>query len=195
MAKAAKPEYRFGEKIKEIRESQGTTLKELAGRMDVSASLLSQIENNKVSPSIDTLLNLADILDIDPEYLFRDFRKKRKVRILHREERNSLTLGALRYEQLSPPAPEEGEYAAEVLQLEIRPGGEKGSTQFGHPGTERGVVLEGTAELLFGTETYSLREGDSLSFSSSVPHTLRNTGGGVFRAVWIITPPRMFSAD
>ena len=50
MAKAVRTEYRFGEKIKKVRESQGITLKQLAHHMDVSASLLSQIENNKVSP-------------------------------------------------------------------------------------------------------------------------------------------------
>ena len=61
MAKSNRTEYRFGEKIKKVRESQGITLKQLAHQMDVSTSLISQIENNKVSPSIDTLLNLADI--------------------------------------------------------------------------------------------------------------------------------------
>ena len=194
MAKAVRTEYRFGGKIKEVRESQGMTLKELAQNMDVSPSLLSQIENNKVSPSIDTLLNLTDILDIDPEYLFRDFRKKRKVQIVHKDERDNLTLGKVRYELLTPPL-EGDEYAVETLVLKIAPGGEKGSDQFGHPGKEMGIILEGQANLLYGTDEYKLVKGDSLSFSSSVPHRLVNSGKGEFKAIWIITPPRMFSAD
>jgi transcriptional regulator with XRE-family HTH domain len=195
MAKTGKTEYRFGEKIKSIRESQRITLKQLALQMDVSPSLLSQIENNKISPSIDTLLNLADILDIDPEYLFRDFRKRRKVRIVHPAERNSLTLNNVKYELLTPPAEDDKDYTVEVLVLKIQPGGEKGSEQFGHPGKEMGIILEGEAELLYGTESYRLNRGDSLSFSSSVPHTLTNTGNRELKAIWIITPPRMFAAD
>ena len=195
MARPIRTEYRFGEKIKRVRESQGMTLKELAHHMDVSSSLLSQIENNKVSPSIDTLLNLADILDIDPEYLFRDFRKKRKVRIVHKNDRDNLSMGKVKYELLTPPLTEDEEYAVETLVLKIAPEGEKGSEQFGHPGREMGIILEGNADLLYGTDTYKLKKGDSLSFSSSVPHTLVNTGKGDFKAIWIITPPRMFSPE
>jgi len=55
-----------------------------------------------------------------------------------------------------------------------------------------GVIMEGEAELLYGTESYKLKKGDSLSFSSSVPHTLINTGSKELKALWIITPPRMF---
>jgi len=188
-----RPEYRFGEKIKKVRESQSVTLKQLAEEMKVSVSLLSQIENNKVSPSIDTLLALADILDIDPEYLFRDFRKKRKVRIVRKDERNRLDLGSVHYQLLTPPVPPEEEIAMETLELIIEPGGEKGSEDYGHPGRETGVILSGKGELLYGTETYSLKEGDSLTFSSAVPHRLINTGDQPLKAVWIITPPRLFS--
>jgi transcriptional regulator with XRE-family HTH domain len=188
-----RPEYRFGEKIKKVRESQSVTLKYLAEEMKVSVSLLSQIENNKVSPSIDTLLGLADILDIDPEYLFRDFRKKRKVRIVRSNERNRLSLGSVQYELLNSPVSPDKDLALETLELTIAPGGEKGSDQYGHPGHEMGIVLSGKGELQYGTESYSLNEGDSLSFSSAVPHRLINRGDEPFKAIWIITPPRLFS--
>lgn len=188
-----RPEYRFGEKIREIRESQSITLKQLAEKMSVSVSLLSQIENNKVSPSIDTLLNLADLLDIDPEYLFRDFRKKRRVRIVRAEERNRLSMGDVQYELLTPPVAPDEEFALETMELTIAPGGEKGSQDYGHPGREMGIILSGEGELQYGTESYRLKTGDSLTFSSSVPHTLVNKGEKELKAVWIITPPRLFS--
>ncbi|MDC7232610.1 MAG: XRE family transcriptional regulator [Spirochaetales bacterium] len=188
-----RPEYRFGEKIRNVRESQKITLKQLAQQMNVSASLISQIENNKVSPSIDTLLNLADILDIDPEYLFRDFRKKRKVRIVRAGERNRLSKGSVQYELLTTPSAADEDYALETMELTIRPGGEKGSQDYGHPGRETGIIISGTGELQYGTETYSLNEGDSLSFSSAVPHKLINPGKTELKAIWIITPPRLFS--
>ena len=51
-----------GINIKRIREREGITLRELARKLDVSASFLSQIETNKTSPSLATLKNIADNL-------------------------------------------------------------------------------------------------------------------------------------
>lgn len=53
----------LGEKIKARRKQLGLTLKQLAGN-DFSYSLLSQIENNKANPSMDTLQKLAQKLDM-----------------------------------------------------------------------------------------------------------------------------------
>ncbi len=62
--------YHFGEKLRQVREHRGYTLKVVAQRAGVSESLVSQIERNHVSPAIDTLLALADVRDINLEYLF-----------------------------------------------------------------------------------------------------------------------------
>ena len=59
-----KEPFRFGEKLRKVRERKGLTLKVVAQQAGVSESLVSQIERNKVSPAIDTLLSLADVLDI-----------------------------------------------------------------------------------------------------------------------------------
>jgi transcriptional regulator with XRE-family HTH domain len=48
--------YKFGDKIRAIREKKKFTLKDIAEKINVTESLLSQIERNKVSPAIDTLL-------------------------------------------------------------------------------------------------------------------------------------------
>ncbi|MDR0598270.1 MAG: helix-turn-helix domain-containing protein, partial [Treponema sp.] len=76
--------YNFGEKIREVRERRSLTLREVAEKAGVSESLVSQIERNRVSPAIDTLLALADALDLDLEYLFSDYRRERSVRIMRR---------------------------------------------------------------------------------------------------------------
>ena len=70
MTQNKKPPFRFGEKLRAVRERKGYTLKVVAQRAGVSESLVSQIERNKVSPAIDTLLVLADVLDINLEFLF-----------------------------------------------------------------------------------------------------------------------------
>ncbi|MBB6478575.1 helix-turn-helix domain-containing protein [Spirochaeta isovalerica] len=187
--------YRFGEKIRLVRERRGMTLKEVGAEANVSESLVSQIERNKVSPSVDTLMAITDALDIDPEYLFRDYKKKRKVQITHEAQRNSLTLNNVIYYQLASILDSEtgtGNCEVETMLIEIQPGGQKGDIEYGHPGNEIGIILSGKGELLYGTETHILNKGDSLSFSSDIPHILRNLGEEKLEALWIITPPRVF---
>jgi transcriptional regulator with XRE-family HTH domain len=183
--------HRFGDKLREIRERKGITMKAVADKVGVSESLISQIERNRVSPSIDTLFAAAEALEIDLDYLFRDYRHQRKVRIVRREEQTKVTTRQVTYTQLSVMPDFSEEHAIEAFLMEIEPDGEKGSGDYGHPGRELGYVLDGQAELIYGIDTHELRKGDSVSFSSDVPHVLRNIGGGPFRAVWVITPPKM----
>ncbi len=81
--------YRFGDKIRAVREKRGLTLREVAEKAGVSESMVSQIERNRVSPAIDTLLSLAAALDIDLEYLFSDYKRERSARIVRVGERTT----------------------------------------------------------------------------------------------------------
>ncbi|MBN2134882.1 MAG: helix-turn-helix transcriptional regulator [Acidobacteria bacterium] len=187
--------YRFGEKIRLVRERRGMTLKEVGAEANVSESLVSQIERNKVSPSVDTLMAITDALDIDPEYLFREYKKKRKIQIIPATKRNSLKLNNVTYYQLASILDDDSagmRSDVESMMIEIEPGGQKGDIEYGHPGNEIGIILSGRGELLYGTEIHILNEGDSISFSSDIPHILRNVGEITMKAIWVITPPRVF---
>jgi transcriptional regulator with XRE-family HTH domain len=185
----------FGEKIRTVRERRGLTLREVADHAGVSESMVSQIERNRVSPAIDTLLALADALDLDLEYLFADYRRDRSVKITRRGERVSFTRRGVLYERL---ARMEGDLAfrgnaaggIEAYTITVEPGAATGSADYGHPGWELGIVEAGKAELTVGRETYTLEPGDSVSFRADAPHRLANSGEEALRVFWIITPPK-----
>jgi transcriptional regulator with XRE-family HTH domain len=59
-----------GEKLKAARNEQGLSLRELAGRAGVSASLLSQIECGKVMPSAASLFQVATALELPVHAFF-----------------------------------------------------------------------------------------------------------------------------
>jgi transcriptional regulator with XRE-family HTH domain len=179
--------YHFGEKIRAVRERQKLTLREVAGRAGVSESLVSQIERNRVSPAIDTLLALTEALDLDVEYIFADYRRERPVRILRREDRVSFNRKGALYERF---AQLEGDRGIEAYRITLKSGAQTGSSEYGHTGWELGIVEEGRAELTVGDKTYTLKEGDSVSFKSDSPHILANPGKEMLRMVWIITPPK-----
>ena len=183
--------YWFGEKIRAVRDKRSLTLREVAEKAGVSESLVSQIERNKVSPAIDTLLSIADALDIDLEYLFSDYRREREVQIVKAAQRSSLSRPGVLYErlaQLEGHVP--GIDGIEAYELTLQPGAQTGSDQYGHKGSELGLVVEGSAELSIGRQVYSLEPGDSASFASDFPHILRNPGQAPLRLFWVITPPK-----
>jgi transcriptional regulator with XRE-family HTH domain len=186
--------FRFGEKIRAIRERKGLTMKEVGSRAGVSESLISQIERDRVSPSLDTLIGIAEVLQIDLEYLFADLKKTNRVSIVREKERHVMIQGGVRYEQLTTFVGEAEKHALEAFTLTVEPGSEKGDTSYGHPGQELGFIIEGEAELFYGTEQYRLEKGDSVSFASDIPHALRNTGKKELRALWVVTPPRLFGS-
>lgn len=184
--------YQFGDKIRIVRERKNITLKEVAQEARVSESLVSQIERNKVSPAIDTLLRIADVLEIDLEYLFQDFKKNKLVHLVKKENRNKLVRQGVRYEQLSKTADLNEEHGIEAYYMEIAKGKTSGSKEYGHPGKELGIIIQGKGEFRIGNQTHYLKEGDSLSFISDVPHQMKNIGDVPLKAYWIITPPKAF---
>ncbi len=184
--------FRFGEKLRTVRERKGYTLKVVAQAAGVSESLVSQIERNRVSPAIDTLLSLADALEIDLEYLFEEYRRERPVRVIQAEERRHVKENGIVYEEVARPVEGDGAHAIESYYITIPAGLETQRGSYGHLGREFGIVTEGECELHYETKVYHLKKGDSISFSATAPHTVLNTGESVFKALWVVTPPHRF---
>lgn len=184
--------YRFGEKLRRVREHKHMTLKAVAQQAGVSESLVSQIERNRVSPAIDTLLSLAGVLEINLEYLFEEYNKSRPVAIIRREERRTMHEDNVVYEEVSSPVEKEGQPSIESYQITIPPGEHTHRGSYGHLGKELGIIISGQAKLHYENSDYILNEGDSITFSASAPHTLENTGTTPLKALWTVSPAQRF---
>jgi anti-sigma regulatory factor (Ser/Thr protein kinase)/DNA-binding XRE family transcriptional regulator len=68
----------IGNKLKDVRSLKGMSLRQLAKRVDVSASFLSQVEQGKCQPSLETLTRIAAALEVKTEYFLRDGEKTTK---------------------------------------------------------------------------------------------------------------------
>lgn len=183
--------YHFGEKLRKVRERKGLTLKTVAQKAGVSESLVSQIERNHVSPAIDTLLALADVLDINLEYLFEEYRKERPVKIIRHNERATIHEDEVVYEELSKPDYNDTiSVESYVLRLPVGTHTHHGS--YGHTGREIGIIIKGKAKFIYENREYILEEGDSVSFSAGAPHRVENAGECELTAIWINTPAQRF---
>src|ERR1700709_320939 len=62
----------IGERLREARQSQGLTARDVAKRVGVSPSLISQIERDKVNPSVSTLWGMVTVLGLTMSDLFSE---------------------------------------------------------------------------------------------------------------------------
>lgn len=184
--------YHFGEKLRQVREHKGYTLKVVAQKAGVSESLVSQIERNHVSPAIDTLLALADVLDINLEFLFEEYRKERPVKVIRSGERPTLAEEEIIYEEISKPDDSDKQNAFEAYMIKVPAHSHTHRGSYGHIGREMGFIIHGKAKLVYESKEYILDEGDSATFSSGVPHTLENIGEDDLTAIWVVTPAQRF---
>jgi transcriptional regulator with XRE-family HTH domain len=200
------PHAALGEQLRRERVERGLSLRELARRLDVSPSLVSQIETGKVQPSVRTLYAMVGELGISPDELFPSgaqptrggatarLRSPRPIvdepstspRIVQRAgSRRVIELDTgVRWERLTTTNDREVEF----LQTVYPPGSESSPADalMRHNGREFGLILSGALNVTVGFEDYVLGPGDSIFFESTIPHRLYNVGSEPVHAVWVV---------
>ena len=66
----------IGNKLRNLRRQKNLTQEELAERTDLSKGYISQIESQHASPSMETFLNILEVLGTSPNFLKRSQKKK-----------------------------------------------------------------------------------------------------------------------
>jgi transcriptional regulator with XRE-family HTH domain len=187
----------MGERLRIARRRRGLSLRELAQRLGVSASLISQVETGRANPSVSTLYAIATELDVSlDELLFEDRRppsltgpepaaSQRIERMVQaRETRKRIRLASgVTWDRLTTTS----EPDTEFLYVTYEVGGASSHDGFQrHQGHEWGYVIDGTLEVHIGFEVVVLRAGDAVSFDSTVPHRLANNGTEPVHAIWFV---------
>lgn len=179
---------KLGALLRAIRNSRHLTIKEVAAKAGVSSSLLSQIERNRISPSLDTLLQILEVYGVPPNKFFKDYETSSRVEIIKHNARKIYQRKGFKYEKLCGNSQAKGNHSFNAFFLELEPGQQRGDKSDGHLGRELGIVVEGSAQLIYGQDTYEICAGDSVSFFSQIPHVIENASDHVFRAYWVVTP-------
>ncbi|PIE63068.1 MAG: transcriptional regulator [Desulfobacter postgatei] len=179
---------KLGPLLRAIRSSRHLTIKEVATKAGVSSSLLSQIERNRISPSLDTLLELLEVYGVSPDKFFKDYETMNRVEIIKKDQRRVYQRKGFKYETLSGYSQSKGNHSFSAFFLELEPGQQRGDEHDGHLGRELGIVVNGSGQLIYGGSVYDISDGDCLSFSSQIPHVIKNVGDQLLQAYWIVTP-------
>ena len=175
---------RFGARLRHAREASRLTLGDVAERSGVTKSFLSRVERDMTSPSVSSLLGICDALGLSIADLFQT----PQTTLVRRSERptvDDLPKAAEVVDTLITPA---GERYVTVLESAVSPGGSGGSVLYTLPSEcEVCYVVQGEIEVQVEDHTFSLHEGDALTFGAAVPHTWRVAGDGA-RVLWILAP-------
>lgn len=207
-------EATLGARLREERDRRGLTLRELARRLEVSPSLVSQIETGKTQPSVRTLYAIVSELGVSLDEVFAPpddggadgnggrpeppSQPRRAAgavatpaaasehgRVQRADQRQVIDLGSgVRWERLTTWNDPDLDFLYTIYEA----GGSSSpdGSLMRHTGREFGIVLSGRLGITVGFESYVLGPGDSIAFDSSAPHRLHNDGTEVATAIWIV---------
>ena len=185
---------KIGSRLRAERERLGISLRELARRVGVSPSLVSQIELDRVNPSVSTLYALVTELGLTMSEVFGDTRPEgpvvRRLRgsdglAEHPETRRVLNLASgIRWERLTPHSDRDVEFLYVVYPVGAASCPE--DALMTHGGREYGYVIDGNLGVRVGFEEYELGPGGSIAFDSSSPHRLWAIGDDPVHAIWVV---------
>lgn len=169
------------------RSTRGLTIEELARRSSISTGLLSQLERGIGNPSLSTLTRLAQALDIPIGAFFTGSDDEADI-VVHPHTRKRLVLAEknLTYELLVPDL----QGALSMLHIEMPPEFTNEHDPFRHPGEECMLVLNGRIETHAEERTFILSAGDSIRFTSRIPHWYRTFEEGAV-LITAMTPPSL----
>lgn len=175
----------LGDRLRDLRQRKGLTLRQLADAAGVSPAMLSQVENGAADPSLATLRKLANVFDESIANLFSD-PEAPEVYVSRPGARSQLSAprGLITYDRLTP-----GRGDLEVLAASLDPGDASSVQPWAHPSTECTLVLEGTVTAEIGGQRHTLSAGEAVTFDSRLPHRYVNDSDAEARIVIAVTPP------
>jgi transcriptional regulator with XRE-family HTH domain len=170
--------------------------RELARRLGLSPSLISQLESGMTKPSVGTLYAIVTELDVSLDRIIRgeDFAivepplaadEPSFSPVVHRTRRAAIELASgVRWEELTARS----EDGVDFLEAVYEVGGSStpDSSLMCHQGREYGYIISGELRVRIEEVEYSLGPGDSIAFDSERPHRLFNAGEIPVHAVWFV---------
>ena len=184
-------ERALGSQIRGVRRQHDLSIADLASAAGISAGMLSKIENGGISASLATLQAISGALQVPLSSLFASFEERQDCSYVPAGqgltiERRGTKVGHV-YQLLGHVL--RGEVVMEPYLITLRDGAAP-YTSFHHRGVEFLHMLKGEVRYRHGSETYHLRQGDSLLFDSAALHGPEEVSQGETVYLSIIVYPR-----
>lgn len=175
---------KIGERIRTRRKEKELSLRELGEMTGVSASFLSQVENDQVSPSLNSLQSIATALKVPMFYFLNDVQGGAVVRA---GERRKLYFAdsKIGYDLLTP------DFSRQMMSFIIRfkPYARRIAMPLARSTEQWMHVLQGCMKIMVGTDTYMLDPGDTIYYDGDLLHEFCSVSDEELVIICCITPP------
>ena len=185
----------IGSNIKQIRISKKMKIVEVARKTNLSSSLISQIENNRVQLSLLSLTKIANALEIPPGSFFEkqnstlnnDNLLQNESTLIVRNGRNKILSPnkGVKYFLLTPSLSGNIQFLYAIFKKHSK----TAERAYKHVGEECAYILKGNLQIELSGEKYDLKEGDSIFFNAQNPHRVINNSNEDAEAIWVNSPP------
>jgi transcriptional regulator with XRE-family HTH domain len=178
-------EIEVGRRLRELRTEQGYSIRALAEISGLNFNTLSLIENDKSSPSVSTLQQLARALQVPITAFFEATPAQERVVYQKAGERRR---AAFEYGTLEDMGAGLTLRGGQPLLVTLEAGADSGPDPIVHTGYEFVYCLEGRLTYTIEGQEYVLEAGDSLVFEAHLPHRWFNVSQTPTHSLLIICP-------
>ena len=186
----------IGSKIKSIRETKNLSLEEIAESSGLSTEQIMSIESDENLPSLGPLIKIARALGVRLGTFLDDSDALGPVvcRAADRERDSSISFSngatdARKHMEYHPLAQQKGGRHMEPFVIDINPEESPEFQLSAHEGEEFIYVMQGEIEIVYGKETYTLKEGDSIFYDSIVKHHVHGAPGKSAKILAVVYIP------
>ncbi|WP_239747740.1 XRE family transcriptional regulator [Mammaliicoccus sp. P-M56] len=161
----------IGEKLKNLRYQKNLTQEELGERTDLSKGYISQLERNLSSPSMETFLNILDVLGIEPSEFFNEKLYQARIHYPNQEQTvyDEYDLGY----KIKWLVPDSNEFEMEPVIITLK-SGSKYKTFSPSSSETFAYVKKGYITLKIGKQNYTAKTGECFYFKAHEEHQFLN---------------------
>ncbi len=174
-----KSDPNIGPLIRKRRKSMGMTLQLFCDKAGLSVGYLSQVERGNATPSLGTLAQISQTLEVELGYFITTLKPADALTRSAARPQFSLDGSSIIYESLGADFP--GAELSSYILL-IPPG--YVSEVVKHEGEEIIYILQGEITQTLGDERFRMQVGDSLHYSGNTPHSWSNRTEQEARILW-----------
>lgn len=175
----------LGGRLRSARAARKLTLQQLSQMAGVSKAMLSQIEQDKVNPTVAVMLKISSALKMNIGELVSPPTAENIFNVIHQDDKR-YTFRSDSSCTIRTVSPLSLEKNIEFYQLTLERGGQLSSDPH-YPGTEEFVyVAKGRLVVVSGDQSAKVSKGDSIHYRADLPHTLQNIGRSQVEAYMIV---------
>ncbi len=178
----------IGARIHARRKETGLSLRELGRRTNLTAGFLSQLENGRVMPSLNSLQRISTALEV-PMFYFLNHDGAPANPVVRADKRRRLYFSEnhMGYDLLTPDLTHQ---MMSVL-IHMEPGACRVAAPLSKPTEQWMMVLQGRLRIVVKGETYELEPGDSITYDGEALEEFASAGSEALDVVCCITPPAL----